>query len=122
MERNLVRIFAVVVTILAVVGLIAGEGHLLGMMNVDMTLDILRVGLAAVLIYAGFFSDSQQMTKWTLLLFAVLYLGMGALGLFDMKLWGMLPAGLTTFDVVFHLVAGLIAVVAGLRIKDTQRS
>lgn len=120
MGKTFVRIFAVIVTLLALVGLIAGEGHLLGFMNIDITLDILRVVLAGLLLYAGFFSSSTQSLRVALWVFTILYLGLGLLGLISPTLWGLLPSGLTAFDAIFHLGAGAIALVAVLRMKDGE--
>ncbi|HUS26729.1 MAG TPA: hypothetical protein VMY99_05275 [Nevskiaceae bacterium] len=118
MEKRLVQIFAVVVGLLAVTGLFISGEHLFNLMNVDIALDILRVGLAAVLIYAGFFTKSVQAVRSALLTFTVLYLGLGALGLLDAKLWGLLPTGLTGFDIAFHLGAGLVGLAAVLTAKQ----
>lgn len=122
MGKTLVRIFAVIVVLLAVIGLFINEGLFLGFMNVDIALDILRLGLAVVLIYAGFISKNPQTVKWSLILFTVLYLGLGVFGLVDAKIWGLLPTGLTGFDIVFHLGAGVLGLIAVLRFKDDKRS
>lgn len=119
MNKQLVRVFAVLVSGLAVVGLFS-ESHLLEIMNVDMTLDILRVGLAGLLVYAGFFSNSEKVVNMSLTVLGVLYLGMGILGLIDRTLFGLLPAGLTGFDIVFHLGAGALATWAGLHKSATK--
>jgi hypothetical protein len=45
----------------------------------------------------------------------VLYIGMGFMGLLSSTIWGLLPNGLTGFDILFHLVAGIVAVLAGMK-------
>jgi hypothetical protein len=113
-KKRLSQILAVVIGALAVIGLFT-QGHLFGFMNVDLTLDVLRIPIAAALLYAGFGSASERTVDSVLLTVGILYLGMGALALADNKLFGLLPSGLTGFDIVFHLAGGALATWAGLR-------
>ncbi len=120
MQRTVVRVYGVLIALLAVMGLFVGEGsHMLGIMNADMTLDILRIALAAYLLYAGFVAKEGPVVRSALWTVGILYIGMGVLGLIDPKLWGMLPTGLTTFDVGFHLVTGLLAIAIAAK-KETE--
>jgi hypothetical protein len=109
MEKQTVKVYGILIAALAVAGLFARDGHLFGIMNADPALDWLRVGLAALLLYAGFKSDDATFIRGSLLFVGVLYVGMAILGLADSKLWGLLPNGLTGFDIVFHLVTGAAA-------------
>jgi hypothetical protein len=120
MQKRLVQMFAVVVAFLGVAGLFVESGHLFDLMNANIALDILRLGLAAYLIYAGFFTDSARIIKSALLTFTMLYLGLAVLGMIDSRIWGLLPAGLTGFDIAFHLVAGLVAGAAAMSIKENR--
>lgn len=116
--RRVTQVYAVLVGGLAVLGLFS-EGHLFGLMNVDMMLDILRIVLAAGLVYAGFVAKDDKVPTTALMIVGVLYLGMGLLGVVSPTLGGMLPSGLTGFDVAFHLATGIAAVgVAGMKAKD----
>lgn len=117
MKKVLIRVFAVVVFFLAIAGMFVNEGHLFGIMNADMVLDIVRIILAALLIYAGFFTEKEGVVESVLWVFTVLYIGLGLLGLFDAKLWGMLPNSLTGFDIIFHLGIGALGLFAALRGK-----
>lgn len=108
MSLQLTRIFAVVLTILALVGLTM-NGHWLGLMNVDPVMDALRVVLAAVGLYVGFVSRSLSQARTYLMTLGVLYIGMAILGLLSPTIFGLLPAGLTGFDIVFHLATGALA-------------
>lgn len=112
--RLLAQMLGVVVGLLAVLGLASGDEHLLGLMNIDLTLDIIRIPVAAALLYAGFWAADNLTINNIVLGVGVLYIGMGVLGLMSPELFGLLPHGLTGFDVAFHLVSGLVATAAGM--------
>lgn len=109
MQKQIAQILGILVAGLAVLGLFVENGHLFGLMNANIPLDMLRFVLAAALLYAGYSSVSPQAVRSVLMFTGVLYLGLALLGLISSTLWGILPSGLTGFDVVFHLVAGAIA-------------
>ena len=110
MQRTVVKVYAVLIALLAVMGMFVNEGYILGIMNADVALDWLRVSLALILLYAGFFSEEGRVLRASLWLAGGLYVGIGILGLADTRLWGLTPNGLTGFDIAFHLVAGLLAI------------
>lgn len=110
MVRNVSQIYAVIVASLALFGLLS-TGHLLELMNVDIAIDLIRVVLAAALIYAGFFSEDEKTAKNALFSVGILYVIMGLFGLVNPTLGGLLPSGLTGFDIGFHLLSGSVAVI-----------
>jgi hypothetical protein len=118
MGKRIVQLFAILVSALAVLGLFVSDAHLFKVMNVDLPLDIARIVLALVLIYAGFMSDNAQVARGALWLFTVVYLGLAIGGLIDSTLWGLLPTGLTGFDIAFHAGAGLIAAAVAMHMND----
>lgn len=113
MSIRLVRIYGVLIAALAVAGLFV-HGHLFGLMNVDPTLDALRVVLAVVLLYIGFGVRDVNSAHAALLGVGILYVGMAVGGLVSSTIGGLLPSGLTGFDIAFHLIAGIVATAAGL--------
>jgi hypothetical protein len=114
MNLKLTQAYGILIGLLALLGLFTG-GHLFGLMNTDAAIDGIRVVLAAVLLYIGFVSKNVRQASTALLVTGVLYLGMAVLGMVDSKLFGLLPSGLTSFDIIFHLVTGAVAAWAGLR-------
>jgi hypothetical protein len=112
MQKHLAQIFGILVAGLALLGFFVEDGHLFGLMNANILLDVLRVGLAAVLLYAGFGRASAETIRSALMFTSLLYVGLAVLGLISSTLWGLLPAGLTSFDIAFHLLAGIVAGVA----------
>jgi hypothetical protein len=112
MQKQLAKSFGILIAILAVGGLFVEDGHLFGFMNANLALDALRIVLAAALLYVGFGSASARAVRGVLGFTGILYLGMAVLGLADSTLWGLLPSGLTGFDIAFHLLAGAVATFA----------
>jgi hypothetical protein len=102
------KMYGWLIALLGVLGLFVTDGHLFKLMNADMPLDILRLVLATTLLWAAY-GKKEDIARNALLLVGVLYVGMGIAALFDPELWGLLPTGLTGFDVIFHLVTGLAA-------------
>ena len=109
-QRSLARIYGVLVAALAILGFFVTEGHLFGLMNADGLLDILRVPLALALLYAGFSARNLATIRDILLFTGVTFVTLAILGLLNSTLWDLLPNGLTGFDIVFHLLAGALAI------------
>jgi hypothetical protein len=111
MLRIIARVLGIVVGLLAIAGLFVEGDHLLGIMNVDLTLDILRIVIAAALLYVGFARVPLSAVRVVLIVVGALYVLMGLLAFADRTLFGMLPTGFTGFDIGFHLVVGIGALV-----------
>lgn len=114
MYRTTARVLAVVVGLLGLVGIFIEGDHLLGIMNVDIALDILRLVLAVALAVVGFGRASQRAARSVLAVVGILYVLLGGMAIADPEVFGLLPTGFTGFDIAFHLVVGLgtLAVVA----------
>jgi hypothetical protein len=120
MQLQLTRVLAVVVTVLAILGLFT-SGHLFAITSTDAWMDIARLGLAALLIYAGFFSKEESLLRSALSITGISYLAIGLLALVSSKAGGLLPAGLTGFDAFFHLATGALATWAGMHHASSSR-
>jgi hypothetical protein len=107
MLRNIARILGIVVALLAILGFFVEGDHLLGIMNVDLTLDIVRVVIAAALLYVGFAPVGLGAVRAVLIIVGAMYVLMGLLAFADPTLFGLLPTGFTGFDIGFHLIVGL---------------
>lgn len=119
MNLQLTRIYALLIAGLAVSGLFV-NGHLFDLMNVDPALDAIRVVLAAYLLYIGFVSKTRDLVTGGLFATGMLYIGMGVAGLISPTLAGLLPSGLTGFDIAFHLAAGGLALFASMHKSSTS--
>ena len=125
MLRTVARVLGIVVALLAIAGFFVEGELLVGLMNVDITLDVLRVIIAAALLYVGFGRASVGAVRATIIVVGALYVVMGLVAFADPTLFGLLPTGLTGFDIGFHLVVGLGSLVlallpAGRKSSDTR--
>jgi hypothetical protein len=111
MLRIVARVLGVVVGLLAIVGFFIEGEHLAGIMNVDLALDIIRLIIAAALLYVGFANVPASATRAVVIVVGVLYVLMGLLAFVDPTMFGLLPTGFTGFDIGFHLVVGIGALV-----------
>lgn len=114
MSLALAKMYGILIASLAAAGILV-NGHLFDIMNTDVVLDITRIGLAFYLIYAAFISGQHRMINMALTIVGMLYVVMGVIGLVSPTLAGLLPSGLTGFDIAFHLLIGIVAVMAGQR-------
>jgi hypothetical protein len=113
------RILGIVVALLAIIGLFVEGEHLGGFANVDLTLDIARIVIAAALLWVGFGRVSRAALATVLGIVGVGYILMAVLAFVDSTLFGVLPTGFTGFDIGFHLVSGILALVgAFLPLRD----
>jgi hypothetical protein len=114
MLRIIARVLGIVVGLLAIVGFFVEGDHLLGIMNVDLALDILRVIVAAALLYVGFARVNLNAVRTVIIIVGAMYVLMGLLAFADRTLFGLLPTGFTGFDIGFHLIVGAGALVLAL--------
>lgn len=114
MHRLTAQVLGIIVGLLAIAGLFVEGEHFLDLMNVDLALDIARIVLAAVLLIVGFGPFSAVAARTVLAVVGLMYVLMGLLAFADNTLFGALPTGFTGFDIGFHLVVGVIAVVIAL--------
>ena len=54
------KVFGVVYAVVAILGLVMSDGMLLGLIAVNMTDHILHIGLALLLLYAGFMGGARS--------------------------------------------------------------
>jgi hypothetical protein len=118
MKRQVLKMYALLIAALAVAGFFVNDGHLFGIMNADTALDWLRLILALGLLAIAFRRSDEGAVRTGLITVGVLYVGMGLLGLVDPQLMGLLPNGLTGFDVAFHLITGVVALAVAVKGYD----
>jgi hypothetical protein len=71
--------------------------------------------VTAALLYAASEESSLTTTKNILLAVGLVYLAIGTTGLVDKRAGGLLPSGLTKFDLVYHFVVGAGIIWLGVR-------
>ena len=109
--RQYARIVGIVVIVIGIVGLIAGERQLAGLINVDIVEDIVHIVTGGLLAWAGFALRDLRMVRNIVGGLGVVYVLVGILGFIDQELFGLLPHRYTVFDNLLHLVLGALNIV-----------
>jgi hypothetical protein len=107
------QVFGVVILLLGVVGLVAGN-QLLGFVNTELLEDIIHLVTGAILAYVGFMLADEATGRTIVGVLGVVYLLVGVAGFLSPTLFGLLPAvGYTVADNLVHLVIGALGTYVG---------
>lgn len=120
MHKRLAITYGWLIGALGILGLFA-SGHLFALTNSDIALDLLRLILAGALLYVGY-RNSEGASRAVLGVVGALYIGMALIGTANPTLGGLLPSGLTGFDIAFHLITGALAGIAALMTHGSRHS
>ncbi len=118
------QVVGATVLLLAVVGLLAGEGPLLEVFNIELVEDLVHIGSGLVLAYAGFVAKDAGVVRSIVGVVGVVYLLIGVIGFLAPMLFGLLPEyGYSVADNMLHLFLGALAVAAArVSASSTQRA
>jgi hypothetical protein len=111
-QRRLAQILGSLIGFVALIGLISSDSRLYGLINADIAMDVMRIALAAALVYIGFARTSAHTMHSILAGTGTVYVALAILGIVQPELWGILPAGLTGFDNIVHAIAGTAVLAA----------
>jgi hypothetical protein len=106
MARTYAGIVGVVVILIGVVGLLAGEEPLLGLVNIDIVEDIIHLLTGGLLAYVGFGQRDEGLARSVVGGLGVVYLLVGVLGFVIPMLLGLVPHGYSIVDNIIHLALG----------------
>jgi hypothetical protein len=117
MEKQFSQFSSALLLLLTAIGfMIPGvKKRFLGLMNVDTTHSIIRTPLTLALLYGASDKSTVKATRSILLGMGIFYIGVGTAGLTNRKLYGLLPSGLTSFDLGYHFTVGVSAIWLGCR-------
>lgn len=110
--KSISLIVGIVVEALGVLGLVMGEGRAMEEMNINLLLDVARIGLGALLVWGGM--RTAETARTALGIFGIAYLGMFLVGLISNDLFGLAPAGLGVIDQALHLGGGVLAIILAM--------
>ncbi|HEX8390318.1 MAG TPA: hypothetical protein VF597_02780 [Candidatus Saccharimonadales bacterium] len=113
MERNVAGILGIALAGLVVTGMLVDNKRPLEIMNVDDSHSMIRVPVAALLLYGAI--SPLKRARAILLSTGLFYWLIGIGGSSDRRLGGLLPSGLTAFDYVYHFTVGAVCVWLGSR-------
>jgi hypothetical protein len=107
MARTYAGVVGVVIILIGVVGLLAGEEPLLGLVNIDIVEDLVHLLTGGLLAYVGFGQRDEGLARNVVGGLGVVYLLVGVLGFVIPMLFGLLPHGYSIVDNIIHLALGV---------------
>ena len=110
--RVYAQIVGVVLLLIGVLGLLLGDGLLLGLVNIDIVEDIIHLITGGLLAYVGFGQRDEGVARSVVLALSVIYLLVGLLGFVVPDMLGLLQHGYTVGDNLVHLLLGALGFVA----------
>ena len=112
--KQYAQILGVVLIVVGVLGLVLGDGLLVGILNIDVVEDIVHILTGGILAYVGFGRVDAGAARSAVLALGVVYLLVGILGFVVPTLFGLIPTGYTVFDNLLHLVLGVLSLAVAL--------
>jgi hypothetical protein len=118
MARTNATVLGAVLLLLGLLGLLFGEGLLLGLINVALLEDVIHLASGALLLYAGV-QRNVGVARGIVLAVSLVYLLVGALGFVVPYLFALLPHGYSLVHLILS-VLGLL-VYANSRLPEPER-
>ena len=112
--RTYAQVVGVVLLLLGVVGLLLGDGLLLGLVNIDIVEDIIHLITGGLFAYVGFGQRDEGVARTVVLVVSVIYALVGLLGFVVPDMLGLLQHGYTVGDNLVHLALGLLGLVVAV--------
>lgn len=120
MVRTYAKVVGIVIILIGVVGLIAGEEPLLGLFNIEIGEDVVHLLTGGVMAGVGFGVRDISLVRTVVGVIGVVYLLVGVTGFVAPELFGLLPAhGYSVADNVLHLALGVLGIAVAWLVKDT---
>lgn len=111
---NLVRRYAgylgIALLLTGLLGLVLGDRSLFGLLNIDLTEDIIHLVTGGLLAYVGFGQRDSSLARTAVGGLGVVYVLVGVVGFILPDLFGLLPHEYSTFDDLFHIALGLASI------------
>lgn len=117
--RTYAGIVGVVVLLLGVVGLIVGEGHLFGFLNIDIAEDIIHLLTGGLMAFVGFAQTDTSLARTVVGGLGIVYLLVGILGFLSATIFGLIPSGYTLGDNIVHLALGILGIAVAWLLPST---
>lgn len=121
MNIRVVKVYAITFGVLGLMGLIDSISSL-WIMNVDIISNLIKIILSALLAYAGFVIERNDYANLVLIIIGLILIVMGLTGIVAPTLGGIMPTGITEFEIVFYFVIGSAAIGAVLAEKESALS
>ncbi len=103
-----------VIILIGVVGLLAGEEPLFGLVNIDIVEDLVHLLTGGLLAYVGLGQRDEGLARGVVGGLGAVYLLVGILGLVIPMLFGLIPHGYSIVDNIIHLALGVAGIAVAL--------
>jgi hypothetical protein len=113
MFQTYAQAMGIAIIVLGVVGFLAGEQHLLGLINIDAMEDAVHLLTGGIMAFVGFTQRNTVVVRNVIGGVGVLYLLVGLLGWMSPTLLGLLPHGYTAVDNLVHMILGAVGMILG---------
>ena len=120
--RLYAQILGVVLILIGLVGLLLGDGLLLGILNIDVVEDIVHILTGGILAYVGFGRPDIGAARSVVGALGVVYLLVGILGFILPTLLGLIPSSYSIFDNLLHLALGVLSLVVAFAQGGTTQA
>ena len=122
MVRTYAKVVGIVIILIGVAGLIAGEAPLFGLVNIEIEEDLVHLLTGGIMAAVGFGVRDTNVVRSVVGIIGVVYLLVGLLGFVAPALFGLLPAyGYSVIDTLIHLALGLLGIGVAWVVTDTAR-
>lgn len=108
--RQYAQIMGIVLILTGVLGLVLGEQALFGLLNIDLTEDIVHLITGGLMAYVGFAGRDSGTIRNVVGGIGVVYLLVGILGFIVPDLFGLLPHRYSVADNILHLALGVLGI------------
>ncbi len=106
---------------LGVVGALLGDGLAGGLLNIDITEDVIHILTGGILVFVGFGRDEANVRNIVVGAVGAVYLLVGLLGfIFPPPYFGAIPSSFTIVDNLIHLVLGALGIAAAFLSRDGE--
>ncbi len=119
--KKYAQIVGVVLLVIAAVGFIAGEGPLLGVLNIDLPEDLIHLLTGGLLTYVGF-TKSEKVVAAVVGILGAVYLLVGVIGVVSPGLLGILSHDYSLLDNIIHLTLGIAGLAVYFMSNSKKRS
>jgi Domain of unknown function (DUF4383) len=110
--RRYAQIVGIVLILVGILGFLLGaRGHFLGILNKDLTEEIVHLVTGGLLAYVGFGRLELGAARSVVGALGVFYLQLGILGFILPTMFGLIPSGYTVFDDILHLALRVLSLV-----------
>ena len=111
MVRFYAKAAGITIVLIGIGGLLLGNEPLFGVLNIDLSEDAVHLVTGGAMAGAGCFARDVRVVRAVVGGLGVVYLLVGILGIFEPRMFGLIPHGYdTVLDNLIHLALGVLGI------------